>query len=327
MSGCNVWQGCGGIMKKLVCFSIVLVVLGVAFVGCEWTGTSSGEAWSDNFSWINFSGLYRGSGGALVRDFGATGSLITGQVGSGNIVIVNNENVGTAPAAATELNGVLNNRPGIVPGSVTIALNPPTPQGSAGSVTDNGAGVLTGSFNLVGIDPSTERPMTGTINYDTGAWTLTLTSPGLLTAANIRASYAYDGSIGTGGGGTGGNGGTDIVGGSINSIQVEQLGNKLTFTTSNGHVLTGQLSVVTLPGGDRTGRSAGDVSATYEVRGEIGGQRVKIAGTFSGVYVPPADILFANPQAPIIFGIMSNRIMQGIWMQPNGTADVYGVAP
>ena len=314
-------------MKKLVGFSVLLMGLAIAFSGCEWTGTSSGESWNDSFSWVNFSGLYRGAGGAVVREFGATGSLTTGQVGDGNMVVVNNENQGSAPSGATELNGVLGNRPGIVPGSVTISLNPPSPTGSAGSVTDNGSGVLAGTFNLVGVDPSTERPMTGTINYDTGAWTLTLTSPGLLTTANIRASYAYDGSIGIGGGGSTGGGGVDVVGGTVNSIQVEQLGNKLTFRTSSGHVLTGQLSVVTLPGGDQTGRSAGDVSATYEVQGDIDGQRVKISGTFSGVYVPPGDVQFSNPEAPIIYGIMSNRILQGIWMQPNGTADVYAVAP
>ena len=312
-------------MKKLVNFSIVLVVVGVIVMGCEWTGSGSDGSWSDSYSWINFSGLYRGSGGDVVRDFGAAGPATPG---AGNIVVVNNESGGTAPAASTELSGVLNNRPGIVPGSVTIVLQPASPEGSAGSVTDNGAGGLSGFVNLVGIDSSTANPVSGTINYSTGAWTLTLQSPGLLTSAQILANYAYDANIGTGGGGTNGGGPSlGVVGGRVQSIQIEQLGNKLTFRTSNGHVLEGYLSVVTLPGGDQTGRSAGDVSATYEVKGVVDGQQVRISGTLSGVYVPPADITFANPQAPIIYGIMSNRILQGIWMQPNGTADVYGVAP
>lgn len=336
-------------MKRLCIYSMVLLLVAF-FSGCEWTSSGGSGGWSDRYSWVNFSGLYRGSGGALVSEFAAEESAATTTTTTtptttttdGNTTItttvVNGESAGTAPAFQTSLNGGLNFRPGIVPGSVTFVLNATTANGSSGSVTDNGSGGLTGFVNLVGPDPTTAQPVTGTINYDTGVWAMDLTSPGLLSSAAMFVSYSYNTEIASDGGGSGGSSDSDddtdsgstalgIAGGDIYSVQVEQTGNQLTFRLSNGYTLTGQLSVVSLPGGDQTGRSAGDVSATYEVSGNIEGSSVKVNGTLSGVYVPPADIEFANDDAPVLFGILSSRILQGIWMQPGGTADIYGIAP
>ncbi len=328
-------------MKKFRVMDSVTVLFGgllasvmIFAIGCEWTGTSSGEAWNESMDWVNFSGLYRApSGRNLVGDFASAGG------GAGNGVeqeFAQTDQAGPVLQPATVFQGTINfmNRgtPGwsIKPGSVTIEMEG-TGTGPFGSFSDGGNNQLSGSYSQVPLGANFSG--TGTINYDTGAWSIFLDSDfPFIEPAQITYSYVVvqrSGAAGDAGGVAGDTAGTGVatVGGTINTIQVEQLGNRLTFRTSRGHVLSGQLGMVTLPGGDQTGRSAGDVSATYEVEGDIDGQRVRITGTLSGVYVPPADIQFVQTGAPIIYGILSNRILQGIWMQPNGTADVYGVAP
>lgn len=307
-------------MTKLLNFGLALMLVVVAG-GCEWESSGDGGSWNDSYSWINFSGLYRGVNGPIVGNFTfATDGDGTTTPGT----VVNGESQGTGPAFQTILSGTLANRPGIKPGSVTIVMSATVANGSSGSVTDNGSGVLSGSVNLVGPDPTTANPATGTINYDTGAWTLNLTSPGLLTDVSITASYTYSAEDAATGGS---DSDLDTAGGEVNTMLVEQVGNKLRFVDSNGYSYEGFLSVVSLAGGDSTGRSSGTVSATYEVKGLAGGQSIKISGSFSGAYLSPTDAGLGNEDAPAIYGEMTDRIVEGIWMQPSGTADVYGIAP
>ncbi len=303
-------------MKRVLKFSMA-AVLTVLVSGCEWDGTSGGDSWSSSYSWINFSGLYRGVNGPLVGNFTSTWGGGGGGTDTGPVTVVNNENGGTAPAEQTVLSGTLNFRPGITPGSVSIFLIAENAGDSSGTATDNGSGVLTGSYNLIGLDPSSSLPMTGTINYGTGAWTLNLPSPGLFTPCPIRINYTY--SAETAEEDDDGESDLDTAGGVVMTMLVEQLGNKLTFTDSNGNIYTGFLSVVALAGGDRSGFTSGDLSATYEVKGKAEGKAIKISGSFSGAYTAPVE-----GQSN---GNLRGRLLQGIWMQPNGTADVHGVAP
>lgn len=336
-------------MKTVLNFGLALVVVAL-LSGCEWDSSGDEGSWNDSYSWINFSGLYRGLDGMLVREFEASESATstttttistTTTTDDGTTItttVVNGESAGTAPSFQTSLNGGLNFRPGIVPGSVTFVLNATVANGSSGSVTDDGSGGLSGSVNLVGPDSSTAQPVTGTINYDTGVWTMDLTSPGLVSSADVFVSYSYNTEVATDGGGSGGDSGTDtdtdtgdsglgIAGGDVFSIMVEQTGNKLRFVDSNGNSYEGFLSVVSLAGGDSTGQSSGAVSATYEVKGVAGGQTVKISGSFSGAYLSPSEASSGDDDTPRIYGKLTDRIMEGIWMQPDGTADVYGIAP
>ncbi len=327
-------------------------LLAVFSSGCEWTSSGNEGSWNDSMSWVNFSGLYRApSGRTLIGDFSQTGG---GQLDPGNgeggeapqEFAISNQSGPVQPSPFTVMSGTIDypnkGTPGwrLKPGSVRVDIRGTT-TGPLGSFSDSGSdireavnGPLVGNYSQVPGGPN--FPGSGSVNYDTGAWSVSLSSSDpFIQPAQITYSYVVIRDGGAGGGvlpGTGGGAGAggasiSIRGGRVNSVQVEQLGNKLTFRLSSGHVLSGQLSVVTLPGGDSTGRSGGDVSATYEVSGDIGGETVRISGTLSGVYVPPADIQFANPTVPIISGILSNRILQGIWMQSNGTADVYGAAP
>lgn len=304
-------------MKRIVNFSLAMV-LTFLVSGCEWEESGAEGTWSDSYSWINFSGLYRGVNGTLVRNFASASSTTDGD-DTPTVTVVSNENGGVAPASQTALNGMLVNKPGITPGSVSIVLLPGAPGDSSGSATDNGSGVLIGSFNLVGIDPASNFPMEGTINYSTGVWVLNLPAPGLLTPAAIRVSYTYSAEEAASGGGTETE--LDVAGGPVTTMLVEQVGNRLRFVDSNGNEQQGVLSVVSLAGGDRTGRSSGGVSATYEVKGTISGKSVKITGSFTGAYTAP------DTGEGDISGTMDNRILEGIWMQSDGTADVYGVAP
>jgi hypothetical protein len=310
-------------MKSFLNFGLAAVLV-VLSSGCEWDGAGSEGSWSDSYSWINFSGLYRGSNGPIVGNFTAAAVTDDG-TGTTPVTVVNNENGGTAPDGQTVLNGILAHKPGITPGSVTIVLQVGSPGGSSGSATDDGNGFLSGSFNLVGLDPSSALPMTGTMNYDTGAWTLNLPSPGLLSSSPIRISYTYSAAeAATGGTGTST---LSIAGGDVNTMLVEQVGNRLRFMDSNGNEYKGVLSVVALAGGDRTGLSSGDVSATYEVKGTAGGQTIKITGSFAGSYTAPGSSSSEGESSTVLYGTMSGRIIEGIWIQPGGTADVKGVAP
>jgi hypothetical protein len=312
-------------MKSFLNFGLALVLAGLVS-GCEWDGSGSEGSWNDSYSWINFSGLYRGSNGPIVGNF-TTATVTDDAPDTTPVNVVNNENGGTAPDGQTVLNGVLAHKPGITPGSVTIVFLVGSPGGSSGTATDNGSGVLSGSVNLVGLDPSSALPMTGTINYDTGAWTLNLSSPGLLSPSPIRISYTYSATAAA----TGGTGSStlSIAGGDVNTMLVEQVGNRLRFVDSNGNEYSGVLSVVSLAGGDRTGLSSGDVSATYEVKGTAAGKTIKITGSFTGAYVAPGSSSDEGESstASVLYGSMTRRIIEGIWMQPGGTADVKGVAP
>jgi hypothetical protein len=307
-------------MKSFLNFGLAAVLV-VLSSGCEWDGAGSEGSWSDSYSWINFSGLYRGSNGPIVGNFTAAAVTDDG-TDTTPVTVVNNENGGTAPELQTVLNGTLAHKPGITPGSVTIYL---LPSGiSSGSATDDGNGVMSGSANVAGPD-SPSLPITGSINYDTGAWTLNLTSPGMIDPCAIRISYTYSAAeAATGGTGTST---LDIAGGDVNTILVEQVGNRLRFMDSNGNEYKGVLSVVALAGGDRTGLSSGDVSATYEVKGTAGGQTIKITGSFAGSYTAPGSSSSEGESSTVLYGTMSGRIIEGIWIQPGGTADVKGVAP
>lgn len=313
-------------MKHLVHFCLALA-LTVMISGCEWESSGDDGSWNDSYSWINFSGVYRGAGGTIVRGF-STGAPAPSP-GNGDtgpqMVVVNDEDAGVAPALSTVLTGQLNFRPGIAPLSVTITFFGSL---SSGSVTDDGNGNLSGIYNLVGPDGPEVNVATGTINYDTGTWVINLTSDGgLLAPADIRANYTYSAAEATSGGGGEETSSLGLAGGNIYSLLVEQTGNKIRFVDSNGNTYEGSLSVVSLAGGDSTGRSSGDVNATFEVSGTAGGQVITITGSFAGAYLAPGDIQMDDDDSPILYGNLRNRNIQGIWIQPNLTADVYGTAP
>lgn len=306
-------------------FGALATCLLVGVVGCEWDSSSDGSTWNDAYSWVNFSGVYRGVNGALIKNFtpGGGGGITPPPPGQGDLVVVNNEDGGTAPAFQTSLEGALVNRPGIVPGSVTIILQK-TPEGqSSGSVVDNGSGALVGNYNLVGADPSDEKPITGTINYDTGSWTMTLQSPGLLTACDIRANYTYhsgvtqEPTVPDDPSDPSSNPWDDLY-----TMRVDQLGNQLTFIDSKNGRYAGVLTGVSNTGGDSSGNTGGQIEALFEVNGTThDGRPITITGSFSGIYVAPGE-----GDSNSGTGFLNNRVVQAMWVEQNdgSTAEMLG---
>ena len=314
-------------------FGALATCLLVGVVGCEWDSSSDGNSWNDAYSWVNFSGVYRGINGPLIKNFTAGGPNInpppTPGPGLGIPIVVNNENGGTAPAFQTIITGALVNRPGIVDGSVTIVFNPTVPNGSSGSFTDSG-GVLTGSVNLVGPDDTTAQPATGTINYDTGAWTLNLTSPGLLSECAIRANYVYN---------------AEVVQeptepepdpsdpsnpwDDIYTMRVDQLGNKLSFIDSKNGRYEGVLTGVSNTGGDSTGQTGGQIEALFEVNGNTSdGRPITITGSFTGLYIAAGEDSDSTTESASTTGFLNNRVVQAMWVEQNdgSTAEMVGQA-
>jgi len=313
---------CGGAL-----FVAALCAVGVFSTGCEWESSYSEGSWNDSMSWVNFSGMYRSGDGSrpLVSNFslasGGTGTTTTddgefneypvaGQVGplksSPFVVIEDVINFQNRGAAGWTLK----------PGSVNIALTG-TSTGPVGSFTDNGSGILAGTYSQVPGGPS--FPGTGTVNYDTGAWSLTLSaSDPFVQEAQVSYTYVVlnDTSI-SGGGTTTENPPTS--GDWVYTLQVAQTGNRLSFTDNRGFVWEGVISSVTTPGGDSSGRSPGDVVGTFEVKG-VTDASYKITGTLSGSY------LVVAPDDGVTYGQMTARRIQGIWIEPTGNGDLYGEA-
>ncbi len=307
-------------------FVAALCTVGVFSTGCEWESSGSEGSWNDSMSWVNFSGLYRSGSGSrpLVSNFslssGGTGDTdpetgneieypVAGQEGplkSGPFVVIDDvidfQNRGAAGWTLKR-------------GSINITITG-TSTGPVGSFTDNGSGILAGTYSQVPGGPSFNG--TGTVNYDTGAWSITLSGNDPFVQ-EARVAYTYvvlnDPDVSGGGGGTDEDPPTS--GDWVYTLQVVQTGNRLSFTDNRGFVWEGVLSSVTTPGGDDSGRSPGDVVGTFEVKG-VTDARYKITGTFSGSYEVVAQ------EDGISYGQMTLRRIQGIWMEPTGNGDLYG---
>jgi len=101
--------------------------------------------------------------------------------------VVTGEDGGTYPGCQAQISGCLSNHPGIVPGSLTMVF-----RGSVwtmGTATDAG-GVLVGTYSLVPTAPP-DQVMTGTIDYDTGQWTMNLQAGGFAQDAQLSLAYTY----------------------------------------------------------------------------------------------------------------------------------------
>ncbi len=321
-------------MKKSVLSSASVVLFGAAVAavlvfstGCEWESGGSEGTWSDSMSWVNFGGLYRSGSGSrpLVSNFSLT-SGGTGDTGDDpddtsefTETSVSDDNVFTQNGLITTIGATIDYAGrgtsgwSLKEGSVNIRLV--ASNGAVGNFADNGGGGLTGSFAQA---PGGETfTGTGSVDYDTGAWSLALEVP-FLGPANVSYDYTI----------LSPNDGSAVVvddddedpptsGDWVYTLQVAQTGNRLSFTDNRGFVWEGVLSSVTTPGGDDSGRSPGDVVGTFEVKG-VTDKRFRITGTFSGSYRVVA------PEDGITYGQLTLRRIQGIWIEPTGNGDLYG---
>ena len=275
-------------MRLTGCLVISLVLALVA--GCEWENSSGGSTWDDSYSWVNFSGTYRApDGGPIVSAFDpVSGGSEPAEIN------VTGEIIDYGVGGDYTYSGSLNNTP-VKEGSLSISL-------TGYSFNDNGDGTLSGTAGT-----------TGTINYETGSWSLDFKGNPVGDGVQMIAQYVY-----TSGGEDGQpDSGTDDE--AIYSLVVSQTGNQLAITDSNGGSLSGTISSVSTGGGDKNGTTSGQVTATFSAEGSSGsGQSVKLTGTLYGDYVAPPEGTTS--------GSLNDRIMDGTWIQGSDTADVYGTA-
>ena len=211
-------------------------------VGCEWTGTSSDEAWNDAYSWVNFSGSYRLYNAISPTD---DSTDTTEQV---QYAVKKPQTVESNGGA--NYSGTLANRP-VVEGSVTLYIGPAT-------LTDQGDGTLAGINN---------NKISGSINYITGAWSAN-TSSEVVDGSTFRATYAYKvtGTVTVPG----------QAGSAITTVNVNQKGNLLTMTDNQGVVYEGRVTGASVPSDTL---QAGNIRLNFEVKA---GNGAKIIGTLSG---------------------------------------------
>jgi len=312
-------------MKKHICQMLVILSLS-AFIGCEWDLGGDGNDWDDSWNWMNFSATYRGTGGNLVREFSSTGSGAGGGGGGGGgsgeegtLVVITGEDGGPYGAGQTQIDGRLDEHPGIVPGSVTMVFES---SWTVGTFRDDGGTGLYGTFAQQPNAPPDQNG-SGTIEYDTGRWTLNLDSPGFPVGVTLTIDYTYleaatntvvedqeDEDV-------------EEAVTSIYSFTVTQSGNQLYFTDSRGDTYTGKAWAGSAPGGDFEGLTSGAVTLNFEVKGKSGGRSVTISGTFSGQWEAPSG---DEEEGDLSAGNLTGRIIDGTWVENEGSADVRGAA-
>lgn len=263
-------------MKALVgaaAFGIIMAVL----TGCEGNWQLGGSAGNYNTSgnWQNVSGRYVAANGQwLVSSYsGVSSNTIT-------------ETVASTVAGQLNYSGTLGNAP-LVANTLAISL------GSIGAVHDNGSGSLSGS----GVT-------SGSIDYTTGAWSLTL-SAAPAAGVGMVATYQTSGSGGAGGSGV-----------SIQTFEVSQAGNVVTFTDNNGSVYKGQIGATSTNSPSGTNVTAISASYSFDVSGvSAAGFNVEMVGHF-----------LVNGGTVISNTVIMTTSMTGTWLEQGGkTGNIAGI--
>lgn len=309
--------------SHLLIASVLCILLAVIlfFTACEWESANDDTSWNDNYAWANFSGTYRPPPGRMLVDNFRSTTPSQGTDDTSLKFSVVDEADGDAPALQTKLSGNCNRTP-VLAGSLTVRLWSDEYSNWIGTFTDNGGGVLNGSYNIVGPDPV--KSGTGTIEYDTGVWTLELQSPGLLLPAKIYVSYVYeikpDAPI---------EDVTDeddiVSGGNVYNFVVQQYGEKLFIRASNGAQFEGKMGPVKTTTGDASGSMSGRIVANFQASGMSGRKNVTLVGTFEGDYTYTPASGTDTPTPTAASGTLENRMIQGTWIEAGGdTADILG---
>jgi len=235
-------------MKALlgvVTFGVMISVL----AGCEggWQAGGSSSNYNTSGKWQDVSGTYVGLPGAyLVSNYSNMGPTN----GSGNTV---QETVGTTVAGQILYSGSLGSAP-LTAGTLAMAIS------GVAAGNDNGTGGITGT----GIT-------SGSINYSTGAWSLTLTAAPP-AGADIVATYQKSSTTSSGAGGSGV---------TINTFTVQQSGNVVSFTDNNGSIYKGQIGMTSTNSSGGTNTTALSATYAYDVSGvSSAGFKVEMVGTF-----------------------------------------------
>jgi len=303
-------------MKNMVRNALV-TVMGLAMVGCEWSGGGSGGggSWSSRYNFVNFSGSYRGS--PLVSKYSMTSGSSSSAAGTVNVSSESKGNV-----SATSFAGQCNLTP-VKPGSVHLFIG----GGVDGQFTDNGSGGLSGTYNVGG---GVMLSASGSINYDNGAYGIVL-GPAGGSAVGKPVTITY--TVITGSSSvapTSGEPGSSGV--TIYAFNVEQEGNKLRIVDNNGSVYEGRFGSIRTTGGTdqdsvNASFSNGDqVMATFEANGEsAAGIGVKMTGNFQATISGVSSSTSGDSTTTHM--TLGGRTILGTWMEDGGaTGDINGMA-
>ena len=298
-------------MKKLGSLSLLLAAI-ITIVGCEgWESGSDVFTYDDSFSFANFNGLYRPVDSAtIVFAFSGlsgftTDTNVSTAIQNAQTTLATGD--GSSIFFASSDEGIVLS-PIVAAGSVTI-------DAGGFELLDDGAG------NLTADDGSS-----GTIDYTTGAWTISFVAPPA-NGVEIIATYTFtpSGAGGATGGSTGGfdpntaPGSDDAqpTSGSIVTFIVRQTGNLLTLIDNNGDDYNGQIESL-----DFT-RSSVNEEITIATDGPVVAQAT-VHGVSQGVGVT----MFLTLNGTLFQDNFADRIIQGTWIQEDGrTADIFGAAP
>ncbi len=273
------------IMKNLMIISITGVCLALCS-GCEWTSGGGVDYWDSSGDWVDFSASYKAAdNGVVVTKFGTGSGASTTYSTTTNII--SGEIIGTGDGSATVFSGNL--RHPSISGSLNMDVG--------GYVFwDSASGSGTASLSVTPADGSS-----GTINYDTGAWSLAFPAP-LVSGVQIVASYSYRIVTTNNPPAEQGNHGSPIY-----SFVIYQTGNNLQIIDSNGSSYNGTMGSVRVSGSQTTDEAgiptSGPVEAQFSATGVSQGYNVTIVGILQGTLSGSS---------------LSGRTMNATYMEENG---------
>ncbi len=324
-------------------FFLTAATFAVVLTGCDWGGTSESDSWNDAYSWVNFTGTYSvGNMSSSSSSASASNNSTDTTTDSSTTTTIRTDNNTTTTITSSEviisntitkvdsftlgdtsmsMSGTLSKNP-VVAGSVSVAVT----HDAIGQLnfTDTGSGGLGGSGN-------------GSINYDTGAWSVH--SPSSIPAgAKATVTYQYwqvtrksgvsdpqtstssststDTSSTSSQGESSSSSKTDSFSktmASLATLHVVQKGNLFTFTDNNGTVYNGRITGASIPS---TGYNvACSVNISFQVAAANG---YKIVGTFTGNWSGATSS--SN-------GTLSGRTIAGTYSYGSAHADFVGTAP
>lgn len=265
--------------------------LAMLFAGCEWSGTSDSNSWSNAYDAMNFSGTYR----AVTTQSSAsstTTTTTTSDGGSGEVQYTSTETKWKTSPTQLNYSNLQTEHANIVPGSVQVSL------GGQNAFRDDGNG------NLVSV--STSDMGSGSVSYAAGTVAFRILVP--VGTVDITISYTYTVSESTGEKTTTVTTGTTTTGNKVTAITVSQNGQNLTLRLNNGIVMSGRFTNV-----QQTGKIDEDSNAgynTYNAQFQVAsGSASKLVGTLN-------------------YDLSSGyRTLNGTWTWGKNTYDVQAVGP
>lgn len=289
-------------MRKLIFTLLGTATCLVFMTGCEWSSGGGAQTWNDRENFVDFSGNYKASdGGVLVRQFGAGSGSTTNTTITTNTV--SGEVLATGDGSSTAFSGALaHGKP--LPASLTIVVG-------GYRFSDPG----TASAGTVALTVTPADGSSGTLNLDTGVWTLSFPSP-ITSGTQFLAAYQYlsTTSVVTPNQGNHGN--------PIYSFVLSQQGNKIKIIDSCNSSYEGTIGSVRTTGGypidldpsnPNPAPTTGPIVAQFSATGYSQGYNVQIVGVLQGTLTSATTL--------------SARAMKATFVEEGGyDADVNGTA-